>query len=622
MAWEFWNPSYRTKGDDGRELKYAGPGAYEDERLEMTWTVVCLGEGRERLDCTWRNREAEPLQCQLEVRIKADFSYARYLIPGVSVNGNMWGKGQEPKGLALEGEPWVFDYRRTSIPACTISENRERYLALMASDESPSSLEASCSMIPQKDGRMLHRLLYPCIERPRTYCTRDSYREGHEDFLLLQPGEEFCTSAYVLTGKPMMENYAAADVEDAALDLLGSDFPAAYLPEEVASLACRFAGRLVTEKNGRKLFRIGQHMNASGIPEDAEGYEFGWCGQNGMYARLFLERGFQTKDRSLIETAVSSLDAWTHEAVGKTGLIHTHYHWMLEGSCDIEDTCNLGFVIWELPQAWEIMRRNGFDKGVWLKAAENAADFLVSRYSPEWGFGKAWNVETGECVDPEGTIGAYVIPGLVLLWRITGEERWLDAARRACRFYRDRDLAVFTCKAGALDTYCIDKESSGPLLAAGLALYEADGSQEWLDCAKMAGWYFCSWMFHHDTIPLPDSDFARYGYRTLGGTSVSAQHHHIDPWGAFAAPYMMRLWEITGDAHWRRRGQLLWANAVQNIAPSEGKRIHGLLREAGAQNEGYHHCHWGDSGAPGYMNEWMVAWPQAFCWNAAGKWNW
>ena len=135
----------------------------------------------------------------------------------------------------------------------------------------------------------------------------------------------------------------------------------------------------------------------------------------------------------------------------------------------------------------------------------------------------------------------------------------------------------------------------------------------------MAGWYFCSWMFHHDTIPRKDSDFARYGYRTLGGTSVSAQHHHIDPWGALVVPQIVRLWKFTGDAHWRKRAVLLWANAVQNIAPAQGKTIHGHFRAAGAQNEGYYHCCWGEKGVPGYINEWLVAWPQAFCWNTAGQ---
>ena len=133
----------------------------------------------------------------------------------------------------------------------------------------------------------------------------------------------------------------------------------------------------------------------------------------------------------------------------------------------------------------------------------------------------------------------------------------------------------------------------------------------------MAGWYFCAWMFHHDTIPEKDSDFARYGYRTLGGTSVSAQHHHIDPWGAQVVPQLLQLGRLTGDPHWKKRASLIWANAVQNLAPAQGKTIHGHFREAGAQNEGYLHCFWGEKGAPGFMNDWLVAWPQAICWNTA-----
>ncbi len=618
---------------DGKKepLKFVGVGqdcsrgqnesawSFENRFMSVSLRLKSIGEGRKKLICEWHNRTEKTLRCQMEIRIRTDFPYEHFVIPGVSLNGNKWGRGKEPKGLSCNGQAWVFDYRRTTIPACTVSENPECYFALLASDESRTSLEASCMMIPQQDGKMVHGILYPCIERPKTYCTRDGYAPSHEDFLLLQPGEGIKTEAYVLTGKPIRPNYAMAAVEDAALDLLGSAFTPVYSADEVKALACRFARRLVVEINGRKMFSIGQLPDEQGQFRNREGNEFGWCGQNGMYARLFLEQGLKTKDQELIDTAVSNLEAWTHEAVEKNGLIHTHYHWMIRGESDIEDTCNLGFAVCELTRAWEIMRRYGNDRPDWLNAAKGVADFLVSHMSEEYCFGKSWNVKTGECEDPEGTIGAYLIPGLVALYRAEGDVRWLNAAKHACRFYRDRDLSAFQCTAGALDTYCIDKESSGPLLAGALALYEIDGAEEWLECARMAGWYFCSWMFHHDTIPREGSDFARYGYRTLGGTSVSAQHHHIDPWGALVVPQMLQLWKITGDAHWSRRAALMWANAVQNIAPEQGKIIHGFFREAGAQNEGYHHCCWGEEGAPGYINDWLVAWPQAFCWNTAEK---
>ena len=618
MAYSFYNPVYSC-ADGTHELVPNGEGVYSDGRIRVEVCRQREAPGRERICCRWMNLTDKPILCQPEIRVRSDFRWTHYLIPGVSYNGNNWGRGKEPKGLMIEGKPWVFDYRRTTIPACTISECETEYLALFASDVDAWSLTASCAMEPQADGSMLHRLLYPEIEKPKTYCTRDGYSKAHEDYVLLQAGSVFSTTAFILSGRPRAKNFAAADVEDAALDLLGKPFEPVYTAQEVEQLSCSFARRLVTCFNGRQLLSIGQLPNERGLFENRPGFAFGWCGQNGMYARLMLQYGMEQGDDELIRISESVLDAFSHEAVTKLGLIHTNYDWMINGRSDVEDTCNLGFAVLELTRAWQLARQHGKERRKWLDSAQSTADFMIAHWSDEYGFGKAWNVENGQCIDPQGTIGAYLIPGLTALYHATCDETYLNAAKRACRFYRDRDLARFECTAGALDTYCIDKESSGPMLAGSLALFDIDGDLEWLDCAQKAAWYFCSWMFHHDTINLADSDFARYGFRTLGGTSVSAQHHHIDPWGALVVPQLMHLWEITGDEHWKKRALLMWTNAIQNIAPKDGKVIHNHFRGAGAQNEGYHHCHWGEEGAPGFINDWLVAWPQAFCWNAAAS---
>ncbi|MCR5263285.1 MAG: hypothetical protein K6D94_05385, partial [Clostridiales bacterium] len=476
---------------------------------------------------------------------------------------------------------------------------------------------SSCSMERFDDGTMLHRILYPEIERPLTYVNRDKYGPPHEEYVTILPGGTFTTTAFLLYGKPVLTNYAAASVEDAALDLLGSPLSPRYTPEEVIPLCVSFAKLLLRDVGERKMLCIGLSPDDENRFRQVWGSEFGWCGQNGLYARLMLKRGTELGDRDLISTGAEILDAFSSEAVAPTGLIHTHYDRIVSGGSNIEDTCNLGFAVCEFSKAWSYMYGQGEDHAGWLKAARGIADFMLSRWSDSFGFGKAWDVETGECADTEGTIGAYLIPGLTALYQATNEEKYLFAAQRACRFYAERDLTKFKCTAGALDTYCIDKETSGSLLAGAMELYGIDGSPEWLEYAKMAGWYFCSWMFHHDTVNIRDSDFETYGYRTLGGTTVSAQHHHIDLWGAMTVPYMFRLWEITGDGHWKKRADLMWANAVQNIAPPEGKIINGRYRAAGAQNEAYFHCHWGGSGMPGKINDWLVAWPQAFCWNTA-----
>lgn len=609
-------PPCYTTGKREKELKISAENEFEDGQFRVAMRYKIVNDNCVQLVHYWKNIGGRAVDFQPEIRVKAVFPYTHYLIPGVSYNGNGWGNGKEPKGLEREGQPWVFDYRRTTLPGCTISEDTEHYIALMASDKDRDSLLCSCSMTADRDGCMIHRLLYPIIERPLTYCSRDKYSESYETFIHLEEGEEFKAVAFLLSGKPAAPAFAAANVEEMALQLLGRPFPFAYPMREVQTLALSHAKHLLSQYRGRQLFHIGMSPeNGSFVKRD--GFAFGWCGQNGMYARLCIQKGLQEGKRELVEIGRSNLDAWAGDAVAGTGLIVTEYEDLEKESSVIVDTCNQGFAVAELLKAYRLLKAASMEAEAYRKAAEGVADFFVEHYSSEYGFGKAWDVHTGVCADPNGTIGAYLIPGLVDLYEETGRQRYLDCAKKACRLYFVRDLARFICTAGALDTYCTDKETSGPMLIGALRLYELERSDEWLDIAKKAGWYFCSWMMHYDTISEPGSDFNIAAYHTLGGTTVSAQHHHIDPWGALIVPSLLSLYRITGEMNWKRRARLIWANAIQNIAPAEGKMFHGMWRHPGAQNGGYCQCRWGVEKGAGEINDWLVAWPQAFCLNAA-----
>ena len=617
MSYRILEPAafFRGKRND---LERRSDGVWSCGALLAEIAVTPVRPGADKIVSRWTNTGDGELFLQPEIRVASGFVYKSYLIPGVSYNGNGWGRGREPKGLCREGEPWIFEYRRTSLPSCTISENETEYMALMASDADEASLRSSCGMEAAADGTMIHRLLYPEIERPLTYSGRDAYAEPQEGFLRLGPHETFRAEAWILTGKPVFPRFAAANVEEEALALLGKPFTARFSTGEIKDLCSAFAFSLLQDVGGKRLFSIGLSLNEKNEFRLNEGNEFGWCGQNGMYARLFLRRWDETGDESYKSVAVGVLDAFA-AVRGKTGLVHAHYDRWLKGSGDVEDTCNLGYAILEFALCWKFLHDRGEDHPEWLDAGRDTADYLIGQYSDVSGFGKAWNVETGECLDPEGTIGAYVIPGLAALYRITSEEKYLTYAGKALRLYAKRDLDEFRCTAGALDTYCIDKESSGPILRGALALYEIDGEKEWLVIAQKAGWYFTSWMFYYDALYPAESDFAHTGFRTRGATSVSAQHHHLDPWGALVVPDMLRLWKYTGDDGWKKRAELLFANAMQNVTPGCGRVFHDAKRGPGAQNEGYLHCRWGSEKAPGYCNDWLVAWPQAFLWHAAAE---
>jgi hypothetical protein len=262
------------------------------------------------------------------------------------------------------------------------------------------------------------------------------------------------------------------------------------------------------------------------------------------------------------------------------------------------------------------LREIGIDRPAYRAAGQGLCDFFCEHFSPEYGFGKLWRLD-GTCLDKGGSIGAFIIPALTKAYELIGDEKYLAMAERALTFYAERDLNQFVCTAGALDTCCVDKETSTPFIISAIALYRLTKKDIYLEYAIKAAYYFTSWMLHFQPVYAPDSDVTRYGLRIQGLTSVSAQHHHADMYAGLAVPYLRELAELTGDPRWRVRADMMWRAILQFIG--DGKlAIHGLVRPVGSQNEAVFHCNWGSDpkyfygGNRGGLNSWLVAWPCAF----------
>jgi len=617
-------PAYRVNRQK-RELLPIGQDCYSDGILEavqeqiVTVTDDC-DHKIEKVCYHWKNISDQTVSLQLMVEAETTFHPTHYVIPCVMYNGNQWGSGKEPKGLCNNGTEWVFSYERTGIPACTLSENNDIAFAMFASPKEEEMKACACSMGFNEDGTMHHRVIFPIVEEPETYHLRDRYCDAVEQEICLFPGESYTTVVYLWTARPMWPCFGMAALEDAFLDC----FPQESLPcrtaDEVWSLGVAYAHRLSIPYDDHRLFVIGLQPNRSGeqFVEGAIHFEFGWCGQNGIYSRMLIHDFIKNGNQKSLELALSCLDAYAEKAISPCGLMYVHYESQYTKEFPVADTCNLGFAIMEFAKSYRLLQSIGISRPGYLRAAERISEFLLSHWSKEYGFGKAWDVKRGTLIDGFGTIGAYVVPGLVELYRTTKDAAYLAGAERALKFYYERDLANFFCTAGALDTRCIDKETSGALVMGGILLYEETGKREYLEIAKKAAYYFCSWMFHYNVLYAEESDFSVLGFHTLGGTSVSAQHHHIDPWGGLLVPWFVKLAKYTGNRRWTQRARLMWNHVIQLISDEAQPEIHGLKRPIGAQNEGFLHCHWGTAAA-GRVNDWLVAWPGAFRLNAIAE---
>ncbi len=613
MNFQISSPRYRDSTLATHTLEQTDEGRYADSTVEVALDIQYDGSDCVWIRHAWRCLEEE-IEIQPVIEVVDRFVCTDYVIPCVSVHGNQWGSGKEPKGLTLNGKPWVFDARRTGIPGCTLTENAEHYCALLAWNDCHQSLTVSCSLERMEGGHMAHRLIYPTIEEPLTYCGRDKYCAPLQTFVHLTFGQRFSATACLLFGKPTREHFAMINVQNFAMRFLDDDRSCQISRDDLWRLSIQFAEKLLYPYAGTRFFIIGYLLKQQGA-ELREDFEFGWCGQNGRLARMLLIDYRETGERARLEAALGCLDAWARALHPNSGI-----PWVRYEECGREnaasDTCNLSFYISEMLKCYLLTKDMGISRPTYLSAALSTANFLVEHRSEVFGFGKLWRVETGECLDPDGTIGVYPVHSLIEVYAYTGDRRYLEAAQKAYLFYVQRDLLKFECTAGALDTHCIDKETSGAMILGGIALYEATEDQKYLEYAALSAEYFCSWMYYYDVPCGEHSDFVRFGYRTMGASSVSVQHHHVDPWGVLMVPSLYKLARYTGDFKWRVRARMLWFGGTQLVTIKDGEEVHkGLKRPAGSQNEAYLQCRWGwgcDAVEPGAINDWLVAWPAAF----------
>ncbi len=591
---------------------------YSDESFDVRLTFLKETEHLFKVTSMWKNKSAERINLQTVFEMEELYHADRYLIPCVSFNGNEFGNGKEPKGVECEGKPWIFAYDRISIPSCSVTENKKYAAALFVSSTDCNSMRSSCSVL-YREGRYIQRVIHPEKEYPYTYSSKDLYEREYNRYAELLPGQEFELEMYIYIGTPMWKNFGVAGLLDEVLEMTENNYAKQPEYEKIWRDGIAFAKGLITECKGKKGFIIGY------LPDDKNGFEYredrhfqlAWCGQNVMLCRMLISDYIKYGNKDSMETAIEIMDNWVGNCIGISGLMAVQLQDYPNLDKAKSDTCNLGHGAFEILKVYELLRELGIEKAEYFNAAKGICDFFAEHYSTDFAFGKVWDI-TGECTETGGTIGAFLILPMCKIYELTSEEKYLVTAKKAMEYYCG-DLDKFVCTAGALDTCCVDKETSAPLLFSAIMLYEITGEEKYMEYAKKAAYYFTSWMYHYTPFYETDRDIAKMGIDITGYTAVSVQHHHVDSYAGLVVPYLKKLAAYSGDVRWNKRAEMMLGAVMQNISDGEDK-IHGRIRPRGAQNEAVFQCRWwhgervsysADS-ARGNINDWLVAWVCAF----------
>lgn len=557
-----------------------------------------LGDGFYR----WTRKVNIPTSRQamyLDTRYACEYA----MIPAVIYNGNGWGSDRDYVGFSFEGVPYKLAWHRTSVPGATYSGGSGFSAGMFCGQEGGCSLS-----LEENNSYRRHVLSWPEEEGPR-------YLVGHGQVWVNEPitvpgpeRSEFV--AYLVLDKVDNAKVGWYKMLDCAWKMNYHKVPCWHGLEDTHRLAMAYAKTLYTEEEDRTAYSIGFHWrNGQWEKRDGAKYEIGWCGQNASFANSMMTHYLNTGDEEARDMAIRVLDSWVEHNRLPNGLFRVQLDKLPEERLEREnqDACNLGTASLQFWEAYELAEKCGIPRPVYAEVAKGIADFACSVQREDGCLGKAWHRD-GSLAVAEGTVGAFFIPALLATHARTGDEKYMKAALAAHTYYMQELQTNGYTTAGALDTYCIDKESSMPLLRSSLDLYDITGDAHYLRCAEEAAWYLSTWQWHHTTPYSEKTVLGQLHYDTFGGTAVSTAHLHIDPYALYYVPELLRLAKCTGNEVWTQRAAAIWQNATQGV--SDGTLVvMDKLRPMGSQDEGFTHTRfWGEFG----VSQWLVAWPCAF----------
>lgn len=560
---------------------------------------------------TYRNQGAE---CRIipvfESVISDEVQF--YMIPCVNYNGNEWGTCQEPKGMECGGKTWIFPADRVGVPGCSIVQTKDCCNAVFAD---PGNASAS---VFRSGDQTIQRIYFSHIEYPGAYLRKYVYGEPIMEYVHFDAGEEKSFICYTYCCQKKEDSlYGYSKLFDYLNCAYILPYAQRYMPQQVKNLNYQFIESVTEYKNGSYISNMGflpggEHRlgdpNSTFNNRKGGNYEIGWCGQNVTVAEMYIRRYLETKNPKDLTVGTGVLDTWLKRQY-PNGLISINMNEPFGDEKNI-DTCNLGWFVWKGVWCCQLLKKAGVETSVYEVAVQRVCDCILQRY-PEKGFPQILDCNA-EVVCLDGCAGTMLMTGYLYAYEYFEDCAYLDRAKDAFDYYYNTYLRNSIAAGGALDTYCIDKESAGPVLRAALMLYEITKEDTYLEKAENIAHYLMTWCFYHDVSFDINSDCGQLGVKTTGGTAVSTAHHHLDCWGAYYVPDMVKLYRVTGNQAYLHQAQILWNFTTQYI--SDGSLIlHGMRRMAGAQNEAVIQCNWhAEDEEKGILNDWLIIWVKTF----------
>lgn len=563
---------------------------------------------------------------KLQAGISFPLTDAQPFAPAVLYRNNDRGEGCFLKADMDSGFSLRED--RTPLPGCmVVYNNRQAVCACLSQPEENESANFSV-FVSQKKGRVTTGLQQPAQERPFSYQGKTRQIVDYEEAPLITTASGADSDGHTPDGKfsqtlSRVQYFYLCDISHTKAE---TGMLAAYrnfmttldadglLPHVPAA-----QNEEITDQweNWRKLKLF--HLYSL-LEKNAHGAYIKMGKGNGDLQHIYEFTGASFLVKSL-EAAVifaRSGDTKTAESIGRFFLqaeqpansgIFRDNHNLTTGEWGgylgiaedqsykylVNARCN-GEAMLSYIRLYEILREKGLTCPEFIELPKRVARFYLDcqiRGGEFDGcFGRWWTAD-GKSKNMLGTNGVYIGLFFLRLARHAGETMAAElsaAVKKAAAYYlKLTDNADFY--GDTLDADAYDKESAAVLLRLWLDLFEVTGEERFKTAAIKAADFAITWIWLYNVIFPAGTPLEKEHFKTVGMTSVSTAHHHLDFYGMYLARDFLRLEQVTGLKLYGKLARDM-QNACLQLVCNEDRNLGKSPDFAGWQPEQINYTAW------------------------------
>ncbi len=188
----------------------------------------------------------------------------------------------------------------------------------------------------------------------------------------------------------------------------------------------------------------------------------------------------------------------------------------------------------------------------WRRMTQRVADAFCGLWDKYGQFGHHASALRDEIVIGGSCTASMAPGGLALAAGYFNEPRYLDIAKKAGVHYHDNFVARGITNGGPGDASgCPDSESCAGLLESFATLWEVTGEERWLKAARDVAHQAATWVVNYDFAFPPESTFGKMNMLTNGTVWANIQNKHSAPGiCTLSGVPFLKLFRATGDVRY------------------------------------------------------------------------